>query len=162
LRTSLHRAARAKAGARSQRRVKTFEEAIRVVPVDILVAAARTSRNPLYYWQAYLYSHEHGLDLHPRVARYFSTAARRLTRPQGRGSKSKLILGALGLQTRPGQKNPFMRRDDFAARINAVLRIAYDGEKVELVALDTRIARRELQAYVQEFRQRGTVTSRKR
>lgn len=57
--------------------------------------------------------------------------------------------------------NAIYGRDNFEPRMFAVLRVAA-GEKIDAVALDTRIARRELQAYVQEFRRRGAVSSGKR
>lgn len=72
-----------------------------------------------------------------------------------------MIAKALQLDTKPGQSNPFMRRDDFVPRMDAVLKVL-TGERIDVVARSTGIARRELQAYVQEFRRRGTVTKRSR
>jgi hypothetical protein len=124
---------------------KSFELATRTALVDTFVAAARRSRNPPYYWQAYQIARRLGAPIPEHVLRYFDRVARRLAQPQGRGSKDKYIARCLELQTGPGQRNPFMRRDDFEPHMFAVLRVAA-GEKIDVVALDTRIARRELQA----------------
>lgn len=159
--TSLHSAVAVARAARKRSRRTWFNDAIRVDVVNAFVAAARHSRIPLYYWSAYQLARRLDVPVPERVLRYFDRVARGLARPQGRGGKDKYIARCLGLQTGPGQRNPFMRRDDFEPRMLAVLRVAA-GEKIDVVALDSGIARRELQAYVQEFRRRGTVTNRKR